>query len=123
MPRELPTCLVLKASGLKDFHTVAYAHVTVDEDDQLPPHVCNMCTRRLEKATADIKAFQELAQRSSALGQVNPLKRTRVTCGEVGGGGGGGGGGYHPTQPEQGLAQSCSIVSGYIYNKSTHHNP
>ncbi len=63
-------------------------HVTVDEDDQLPPHVCNMCTRRLEsleKATADLKAFQELAQRSSALGQVNPLKRTRVTCGEVGG--------------------------------------
>ncbi len=59
----------------------------MDEDDQLPPHVCNMCTRRLEsleKATADLKAFQELAQRSSALGQVNPLKRTRVTCGEVG---------------------------------------
>ncbi len=56
--------------GLKDFHTVLL-HVTVDEDDQLPPHVCNMCTPRLEsleKATADLKAFQELAQRSSALG-------------------------------------------------------
>ncbi len=77
MPRELP----VKGLGLKDLH------VTVDEDDQLPPHVCNMCTRRLEsleKATVDLKAFQELAQRSSALGQVNPLKRTRVTCGEVG---------------------------------------
>ena len=62
-------------------------HVAVDENDGLPPHVCNMCTRRLESlenAAADLKAFQELAQCSSALGQVNPLKRTRVTCGEVG---------------------------------------
>ncbi len=36
-------------------------HVTVDEDDQLPPHVCNMCTRRLEsleKATADLRHFK-----------------------------------------------------------------
>lgn len=62
-------------------------HVAVDENDRLSPHVCNMCTRRveyLEKAAADLKAFKELARCSLTAGQVNPLKRTRVTSGEVG---------------------------------------
>ena len=61
--------------------------IAVDEDDRLPPYVCSMCTRRLESlenAAADLKEFQELAQCSLQMGQDNPLKRTRVTSGDVG---------------------------------------
>ena len=62
--------------------------VAVDEDEWISPYVCNnsMCTPRLEnleKANADLQAFRELAQ-CSLEAQTNPMKRTRVTSGEVG---------------------------------------
>ena len=60
----------------------------MDEDEWISPYVCNniMCTPRLEnleKANADLQAFRELAQ-CSLEAQTNPMKRTRVTSGEVG---------------------------------------
>lgn len=66
--------------------------VSVDEDERISPQVCSMCTRRvvsLEKAAVDLQSFRELAQCSltalqSAGQSAGPLKRTRVTSGEVG---------------------------------------
>ena len=62
--------------------------VSVNEDDKISPHVCSMCKRRivtLEKAATDLRAFKQLAQCTlAALKSRGPLKRTRVTSGDVG---------------------------------------
>lgn len=62
--------------------------IPVEKDERVSPHVCCMCTRRietLERAAADLQAFKELAKSSlDALQSRGPLKRTRVTSGEVG---------------------------------------
>ena len=68
------------------FRISSLLKVAVFQDEKISPHVCTMCTRRLEsleKANADLQAFQELAQRLLEA-QTNTLKRTRVTSGEVG---------------------------------------
>lgn len=60
----------------------------VEEDERISPHICFTCTRRvanLEKAATDLQEFQNLAQCSlTALKTIVPLKRTRVTSGDVG---------------------------------------
>lgn len=67
----------------------ALLSIPVSDDDGRSPYVCQMCTRRiqyLENAFADLQAFKDLAH-SSSLPQAQgrgPMKRTRVTCGEVG---------------------------------------
>ena len=58
------------------------------EKDGFSLYVCHMCTRRiqyLENASADLKAFRDLAHSSLRHMQSRgPMKRTRVTAGEVG---------------------------------------
>ncbi len=60
----------------------------MEENDGVSPYVCKMCTRRLqslENAIADIEEFTYLAQSTLAsLQRGGSVKRTRVTCGEVG---------------------------------------
>ncbi len=63
--------------------------IRVDKMGRLSPHVCCMCTRRLESlenAAADLQDFKQLAQRSLEVAHATrgPVKRTRVTSGEVG---------------------------------------
>ena len=60
--------------------------------------LCIPRLENLEKANADLQAFRELAQ-CSLEAQTNPMKRTRVTSGEVGE--------CHLTQPGLDQAPNC----------------
>lgn len=62
--------------------------VAVEYDKSLPPPVCSMCIRRvqsIEKALVDLKNFEQLANSSlRSLIARGPVKRTRVTGGDLG---------------------------------------
>ena len=66
----------------------ALLDIPVSDKDGFSLYVCHMCTRRiqyLENASADLKAFRDLAHSSLRHMQSRgPMKRTRVTAGEVG---------------------------------------
>ena len=61
----------------------ALLDIPVSDKDGCSPYVCQMCTRRiqsLENASADLKAFKDLAHSSLTHVQGRgPVKRTRVT--------------------------------------------
>ena len=63
-------------------------NVVVENRGTLPPHVCKMCIRRvesLERSLVDLENFKVLAQTSLRdLSTRGPVKRTRVTGGDIG---------------------------------------
>ena len=79
-----PTALEQKWAS----RVTALLAVPVEKGDGLPSCICRKCKARvevLEKSAADLASFKQMAECSrSTLGPLGPLKRTKVTSGEVG---------------------------------------